>query len=319
MEHDWRKKQSDLNREIEILLDSLSEESDLHNLAREALVKAATKPTTSENTVNIWPLLPLSICEAISGDYGQVLPLAAAFQFFYAAGDVFDDIEDADFSEYKLNKHNIAIAVNVATTLLILAEKAITRLKARNVTDDMITRTTDIINSYYTVSCMGQHLDLSSNMNNIITEEEYLKIVNMKSAHQIECGCYLGALLASNNQKLADMFASFGNNLGMAAQIVNDVRGITNKRDIINRNLSLPIIFALSHTTGNTHVQLEKFFFEHNNGPIDANQIKAYLFTSGAVQYSVIKIGIYKQQALDILHEIEKDGVQTEQLKRFLE
>ena len=100
------------------------------------------------------------VSDAISGHYEQAVPAAAAIQLLKAAAEVFDDIEDADSSDSLASRYGLAAATNAATTLIILAEKAIARLKGRGVADDSIIRILDAINSYYTTACAGQHLDL---------------------------------------------------------------------------------------------------------------------------------------------------------------
>lgn len=316
----WQRKQSALiKEEIEILLAPLSVENGLYDLVKESLLKVERGLTTVTNNTQSWPLLPLMVCEAISGHYHKALPVAAASQFLMAAGDVFDDIEDVDSSESLLAKHGSAVATNTATTLLILAERAITRLKIRDVEDDMIVRIMDTVNSYYTTACVGQHLDLSFSPETNITEDTYLKIISMKSASQIECACYVGALLANKNQELVDVFASFGNRLGMAAQIANDIQGVTLKRDLLNPQKTLPAIYALTHTVGETRDRFKQFFNKQSKTVLDTAQIKEQLFLSGAIHYSTIKMELYKQQALDILLEAERAGARIERLKRFLE
>jgi geranylgeranyl diphosphate synthase type I len=316
----WQKKWSDLiKEEIEILLAPLSVENELYDLVKEPLLKVETGLTTTSNNAHFWPLLPLIVCEAISGHYNHAIPVAAAFQFLMAAGDVFDDIEDEDSFESLSTRCGRNVATNVATTLIILAEKAITRLKIRGVEDDMIIRLMDTVNSYYTIACIGQHLDLSLDSINNVTEDNYLKIINMKSASQIECVCYLGALLANTTQELVDIFTSFGNRLGMAAQIANDIQGVILKRDLLNQKETLPAIYALTHTIGETRDRFKQFFSKQSKTMLNTTQMKEQLFISGAIHYSTIKMEFYKQQALDILLEAERAGAKIERLKRFLE
>ena len=123
-----------------------------------------------------WYLLPLIVCEAISGHYEHAIPASAALQLFMAAGEVFDDIEDADASGSLSARYGSAIATNVATTLLILAERAITRLKGRGVADCVIVRVMDAVNSFYTTACAGQHLDLSLTSETTVSEDIYLRV-----------------------------------------------------------------------------------------------------------------------------------------------
>jgi geranylgeranyl pyrophosphate synthase len=84
-------------------------------------------------------------------------------QFFMAAGDVFVDIEDNDSPQSLSAKYGSAVATNVATTLLVLGEKSIARLKEKNVDANTIVRILDATNSYYIDACTGQHMDLSFN------------------------------------------------------------------------------------------------------------------------------------------------------------
>lgn len=316
----WQKRQAELLREeIEAVLAPLSDSGDLHNLVKEPLTKARRGLAPEMGHDRPWPLLPLVVCEAISGRYEHALPAAAALQLLMAAGDVFDDIEDADSSESLSARYGPAVATNVATTLLSLAEKSITRLKDRGVADSVIVRVTDIVNSSFIDACAGQHLDLSLSSEIAITEDDYIRVVGMKSASQVECACHIGALLASARQELVDIFAKFGHNLGMAAQITNDIRGITRGSDIVKQKITLPVIYALAQTEGESRHQLELAFRKPSESVADPAQIRDLLSCTGAIHYATIKMELYKQLALDNLSEIERHGANVERLKLFLE
>ncbi|MGD9118913.1 MAG: polyprenyl synthetase family protein, partial [Dehalococcoidia bacterium] len=193
----WQKRQTELLREeIEQLLVTLSDVKGLRDLTKEALTQGRRGLGAEVTHGKPWPLLSLMVGEAISGSSKQALPAAAALQLLVAAGDVLDDAEDADSPESLPARYGPAIAVNVATTLLSLAEKSLTRLKDRGVADSVIVRVTDIVNSFFIDACAGQHLDLSLTSNIDVSEDDYLKVVGMKSASQVECACHVGALLA---------------------------------------------------------------------------------------------------------------------------
>jgi octaprenyl-diphosphate synthase len=127
----------------------------------------------------------------------------------------------------------------------------------------------------------------------------------MKSAFAAECACYAGALLAGADQGLINLFTTFGCNLGMAAQIANDIRGITGLKDINNRKITLPVIFALGQA-GQVHELLNSAFLKNDNKFVSSpRQIKDLLVNTGAIQYATIKMEIYKQQAMGVLNELE--------------
>ena len=185
----WQEKQADLLiKEIEVNLSPLSNNADLYNLVKEPLTVIGRGVTGETSGKRPWSLLPLIVCETVSGHYEQVLPAAAARQFTLAAADVLDDIEDADSAKSLAAKYGPAAAINAATTLLVLAQKALTRLEARGVDPRLVIRVIDTINSYNIITCSGQHLTYLL-VEKIISEEMYLKAIDMKSASQVECAC----------------------------------------------------------------------------------------------------------------------------------
>ena len=316
----WEDRQAELLRdEIEALLAPLSDSASLYDLVKEPLTKAGRGLAPATAHGRPWTLLPLMVCEAISGHYENALPVAAALQLLMAAGDVFDDIEDADSSESLSARYGSAVATNVATTLLILAEKSIARLKIRDVEDYIIVRIMDAVNSFYTTACAGQHLDLSLTSKMFVSEDMYLRVASMKSASQIECACYIGALLANANQELIDTFAIFGHNLGMASQITNDIQGTTQGSDIVKHKMTLPVIYALTQADGEARNQLELTLGKQSESVTDPTQIRDLLFRIGAVHYATLKMEFYKQRAWDSLSKAEGSGASVERLKLFLE
>jgi geranylgeranyl pyrophosphate synthase len=316
----WQKRQAELLKdEIGAVLAPLSDAGGLCELVKEPLTKARRGLAAESAHDRPWPLLPLIVCKAICGRYEHALPVAAAIQLFKAAGDVFDDIEDADSSESLSARYGSAIAINVANTLITTAEAAITRLKGRGVADCTIIRVMDVVNSYCITACAGQHLDLSLASKVDISEDIYVRVTGMKSASQVECACHIGALLATENQELINTFTIFGHNLGMAAQITNDIQGITRGSDILKHKITLPVIYALTQAEGETRNKLESTFAQQSPTIPDPTQIKNLLFSSGAIHYATIKMEFYKQLALDNLSEVERYGARVERLKLFLE
>jgi geranylgeranyl pyrophosphate synthase len=316
----WQEIQAKLLKdEIEELLVPLSDIDDLYNLVKESLTQSRRGLAANITHDRPWPLLPLIVCEAICGYYKQAIPIAAALQLLMAAGDVFDDIEDADSSESLSARYGSAVATNVATTLLILAERAITLLKEKGVADYAIVRIMNSVNSFYTTTCTGQHLDLSFGSDIAISEDTYLKIISMKSASQVKCACHVGALLATDNQELIDLFTMFGHNLGMAAQITNDIQGVIHGSDITKHNITLPVIYALTQANDEVRNQLELTFGSPSELVPDPAQIRNLLFSIGAMHYATIKLEFYRQRAHDILSKIKGARNIMERLKLFLE
>jgi len=146
----WQAKRAGLvNAEIDKLLASLSGADGLRDIIRKPVDEVAFKVEGNLARHKPWYLLPMVVCEAISGDYEPAIPACASIQLFTAAGEVFDDIEDADSPDSVSARYGPAVATNAATTLIILAERAIARLRERKVADSLTVRVLDAVNFLY--------------------------------------------------------------------------------------------------------------------------------------------------------------------------
>ena len=151
--------------EIGFVLKPLSDAFGLRDLVKEPLSRICNNLTTEDGFT--WALLPLIVCDAVCGHSEHALPACVGLELLKAAAEVFDDIEDADSNESLAFKYGAPLAVNAGSALLILAEKTFTRLNSKGVDSNVVVNLIDTVNSYYTTACIGQHLDLSLNPENI--------------------------------------------------------------------------------------------------------------------------------------------------------
>ena len=219
-----------LSEEIGTLLSPLCGVVGLYELTREAMMLARPGPSSGKS--DSWSMLPFLVCEALSGDWKKIVPAAVAIEFFKAAAEVFDDAEDADAPASLASKYGISTAINVATTLLILGEKAFARLRETGVAESEIVYILDVFNSYFLTACAGQYFDLAAGPGAVSSEEMYLGAMEMKSGAPLECVCWLGATLAGASRSVIGLFSKFGLSLGIAVQIANDIHGILAASDL---------------------------------------------------------------------------------------
>jgi geranylgeranyl diphosphate synthase, type I len=317
----WLKEKSSLLRkEIDLVLDSLSNTGEVLLLAKESLTESNRALAADLKNNRPWALLPLIVCESVSGQFERAIPAAACLQFLMVAADILDDIEDQDSSKSLVSKYGMPLATNTASLLYSLAWKTIARLRERKVADDTIVIVVDTIGSFCIKAGIGQHLDLYNSKKHTANEAAYLKLVAMKSATQIECACVVGSLIGGIDNKLIGVFSKFGYNIGMAAQIANDILGITRKGDILKPKMTLPLIYSITHAEENPRRKLESLFFKsRGDEPFEAKEISDILFQSGAIHYATVKMEYYKQQANRALKALENNGVQVDELKLFTE
>ena len=122
-----------------------------------------------------------------------------------------------------------------------------------------------------------------------ILEETYLNIINSKTASLFAAATRVGACIANKNKKAKDALESYGKNLGLAFQIVDDALDYYSTKTIFGKEIgkdfyegkvTLPIIFLCQKTNSEEKIFLKKIFKKKNRSKLDfietQNLIKKY-------------------------------------------
>ena len=159
--------------------------------------------------------------------------------------------------------------------------------------------------------CEGQFLDLSFEGNLAISEADYLTMISRKTAALIAAATGLGAIVGGADAPSAQAMFDYGENVGLAFQIQDDVLGIwgdpelTGKpfaADLYRRKVSLPIIHALH--TADRRESLAQLYSQPDIGDSQVRQLLDILDQSGARAHTEGVAEHYHRQALVAL-----DGV----------
>jgi len=107
-------------------------------------------------------------------------------------------------------------------------------------------------------TCKGELRQIGAAGRFDMSAEEYMQIIAGKTAPLLACGAQLGALYASATSSVIERFRFFGQKLGLAFQIIDDVldlvgetdtAGKTLRTDLIHRKPTLPLILYLQGET----------------------------------------------------------------------
>lgn len=215
------------------------------------------RPVAAYSGKRIRPLLCLLACEAAGGDWHTALPAAAALELAHNFSLIHDDIEDHSPTRrgrptlWRL--WGLPQGINTGDGMLMLAFQALTRASSRGVDTVTVQTAIEILQSTILSLCHGQYLDVSFEGRLDVEEEDYLRMVAGKTASLLAASAQLGALFGGAGDK-TEHYRQFGWNLGLAFQVVDDILGIwgdpavTGKPaadDLLNRKMTLPVIFAL--------------------------------------------------------------------------
>ena len=100
----------------------------------------------------------------------------------------------------------------------------------------------------------GEMLEVELSHRSEVGEEDYFRVISDKTASLFSASCEMGAVLASECPELQAHLARFGENLGCAYQIVDDLLDLTGAEDFIGKPVgedirggkwTLPLIYSL--------------------------------------------------------------------------
>lgn len=262
------------------------------------------------------PTLCLLACEAVGGTYTKALPAAAAIELVHNFSLIHDDIQDND----RERRHRPTVwsvwgkpqAINAGTAMRVAASLALARLGECGVPAQKQLQAQRLMDESCLEMIEGQYLDLSYESRLDVGVTEYLEMIERKTAALIACSLELGALLGSDDRRVADGFRSFGRNLGMAFQIRDDVLGIwgdekkTGKprgSDIRRKKKSLPVVYALEKAQGRAKAELTGIY---QDGAIDDNSLDKVLGILDDVQAEAQAQSLAEMYSRRALAEIEK-------------
>jgi competence protein ComQ len=242
----------------------------------------------------------------------KVISVAAAIELLVLSFDILDDIEDRD-DDQKLWLNEQSIALNASTAMIFVGIEVIrkTDLKYKE-------KAISILLEYSLLSISGQHMDL---LNNCRTEKDYLEMTLKKSGSLVSLACLIGAALAG--YKDLGIIRRYSQFIGLIGQLNNDINDLSSwegKNDLLNKKISLPIIYLLRYK-GNGAEMIRSYY----NGTIERDdlirnqeQIIKIIEESGALLYTEIIKKIYQNKVRDELQYLDIDNNFMNQLLNYL-
>jgi geranylgeranyl pyrophosphate synthase len=199
-------------------------------------------------------------CQAVGGDFTQILPAMASVEFRYASGTAIDDVFDAN--DERMGKASMPIkygqnpALSLAAILKSLSSiSLLSNFKDLNIDPEsfIAINIKDEYTHYHVY--LGQLADLKSENLEIdeITDSFYLDMI--KNSTGVDAGyCFeLGCVLGGGSKEQQKSLYEFGVALGSAMQVRDDLLDYVNNRALINKEpfrdfetkkKRLPIIIA---------------------------------------------------------------------------
>jgi octaprenyl-diphosphate synthase len=143
-----------------------------------------------------------------------------------------------------------------------------------------------------------------------IKEEIYFEIIRAKTASLLSSACSAGAYSATDNPEEAEYFRQFGEKVGIAFQIKDDLFdygqdnvGKPTGIDIKEKKMTLPLIYALQHVDTTTKRKIIYIVKNQNTDKQKVAEVIDIVKQSGGIEYASQKMQQYKQEAIDMLNK----------------
>jgi geranylgeranyl diphosphate synthase type II len=205
--------------------------------------------------------------KAVGGKFNDVYNAAVAIELFHNFTLVHDDIMDNADKRRNLvtihRKYDVNTAILSGDGLIALAYQYLLKdCKSKNI--DVIA---DFTQAMIEV-CEGQSYDKDLENSAVFSLEDYLLMINKKTAILLETACKIGAKLGGGSKKQIDALSDYANNIGLAFQIQDDMLDLLGEEDEFGKKVggdllegkkTYLIIKAIEIAKGENQQRLQKF------------------------------------------------------------
>jgi len=193
-------------------------------------------------------VLALLWCEAASGDFAQAIPVATAYEFAHAAALVQDDILDGSAfrrgGESIVKKYGLRSAILASNILLAYVPREIAEYgEAGPDSGKLLRRLFELLGESYAASVLGESIDMEMAEKVGVDEGDYEYMIRLKTGALIGASSASGALVGGDGRgDLVEKAYGFGESLGMAYQVQDDVLDIVGSEDVLGKPVFADII-----------------------------------------------------------------------------
>ena len=171
------------------------------------------------------PVLALMACNLFSDQIDEAIIPATGLEVFHNFTLVHDDIMDHAPVRRNLptvhSKWNLNQAVLSGDVMAFIANECFLQTPARS-----LLKVFKVFNKAAIEVCVGQQLDIDFEKSVVISHEEYLRMIELKTAVLLAASAKIGSIIGGADDRDSELLYEFGRNLGLAFQIQDDLLDI---------------------------------------------------------------------------------------------
>ncbi len=250
------------------------------------LVGQVSKYIISAGGKRLRPALLLMICGALGFKGAQRFNLAAVVEFIHTATLLHDDVVD----DSSMRRGNATANETFGNPASVLVGDFLYSRAFQMMVDAQSMRVMEVLADATNIIAEGEVMQLMNMHNAALDEAGYLQVIRSKTAKLFEASARVGALLAQASPEIEAACADYGQALGTAFQVIDDVLDYTGDASVMGKNLgddlregknTLPLIAAMQRGSDEERQLIQSAIETGDLNQIE--QVVAIVVNSGAL------------------------------------
>ena len=273
------------------------------------------------------PVLVLVSTELFGGNVLKALDAAIGIELFHNFTLMHDDIMDkAPLRRGKPTVHakwNESAAILSGDVMFVEAYKLMIK-----VDDGILREVLAVFSDTASGVCQGQQADMNFENRDDVSLTEYLEMIRQKTAVLLAGSMQIGALIGGATQEQAKLLYEFGENLGLAFQLQDDILDVYGNPekfgkqvggDILSNKKTFMLIKAKELAKGNTISELDQWLKRSDHPLAKVEAITSIYNLLEVRKLAEIEMEKYVNKALNALDLVSVDSPNKELLRGFAE
>lgn len=261
------------------------------------------------------PAVTLLCAWACGGDVARAMPAALGIEYLHNFTLIHDDIQDGSTTRHGRptvwTRWGVPQAINAGNALFSIAQQAMLGLEV-TCGPAVAVRAARELNQVCLRLTRGQYLDMAFEEAEEVELETYMDMIRGKTAALLAFSTAVGGLAAGAEEPVIQQLSVYGENLGMAFQVQDDLLGIwgdpavTGKSaagDLLARKKTLPILFGLRESEA-----FRRLWRMENPTAEQITAMADLLQACGAQAYVRLQAAEFTRQAFDALADLFAGG-----------
>jgi len=272
------------------------------------------------------PVLALMACSSFDSNPNLALKAALSIELFHNFTLIHDDIMDSANTrrgkETVHKKWGVNSGVLSGDVMLIMAYQLLENYDSKTYLE-----LNKLLNKTAKQVCEGQQMDMDFELKSNVEFEEYIKMIEFKTAVLLGCSLKMGAIIADASKEDQEFIYQYGINLGLAFQFQDDYLDTFGQQNKVGKKIGgdilenkKTVLFHMAIANSNESQKekiLELYSSKENTSEDKINKITSLFIETKADKSSLELVDQYTQKAIKLINCLSFDQTKKNDFINF--